>query len=376
MEWYFMLADFLWPLSRKPTQSQMVLKMYFWWPNRFLFRLLSGQFMFLELGAQYSTSLLDPLVFFQMDFGFFTNPSGLLFGPHVDRRAQDWLVFRSTRCSKFIATRKWARPMSCRKRPSKPWPRCHQNDSRFASRVLVLRQFGRLASPSINWDLVYNWDRGRPAKHWNSANTWRGSPPKNIEQRTEMWIWTCRKGLPSKWSTVHCWSHFESPCDDYPHTHLVWATPLVLVMPFALDVHPIKRMPPLAQEVRKVAGTSPLWKPCRPTQRHCDRACELRSHEIRKWTLDRGIITTLTTGSSYKSNGRVENEVGSIKRAIRTLVSAKICTLEQWPLAARHIAERRLRLQLHQQLLRRNSPHLALQATFFTELFRSLLCSL
>ena len=79
---------------------------------------------------------------------------------------------------------------------------------------------------------------------------------------------------------------------------------------------------------------------------HCDRARELCSKEVRKWTLDRGIITTLTTGSSFKSNGRVENEVGSIKRAIRTLVSAKICTLEQWPLAARHIAERRLRLQL------------------------------
>ena len=79
---------------------------------------------------------------------------------------------------------------------------------------------------------------------------------------------------------------------------------------------------------------------------HYDRARELCSKEVRKWTLDRGIITTLTTGSSFKSNGRVENEVGSIKRAIRTLVSAKICTLEQWPLAARHIAERRLRLQL------------------------------
>ena len=79
---------------------------------------------------------------------------------------------------------------------------------------------------------------------------------------------------------------------------------------------------------------------------HCDRARKLCSKEIRQWTLDRGIITILTTGSSFKSNGRVENEVGSIKRAIRTLVSAKICILEQWPLAARHIAERRLRLQL------------------------------
>ena len=79
---------------------------------------------------------------------------------------------------------------------------------------------------------------------------------------------------------------------------------------------------------------------------HCDRARELCSEAIRKWTLDRGIITTLTTGSTFKANGRVENEVGSIKRAVRTLVSAKICPLESWPLAARHVAERRLRLQL------------------------------
>eukprot|EP00435_Cladocopium_sp_Y103_P015831 s130_g3.t3 len=79
---------------------------------------------------------------------------------------------------------------------------------------------------------------------------------------------------------------------------------------------------------------------------HCDKARELTSAPIRRWTLDRGIITTLTTGSSYKSNGRVEAEVGNTKRAIRTLISAKMCPLEFWPLAARHIGERRLRNQL------------------------------
>eukprot|EP00435_Cladocopium_sp_Y103_P018479 s2475_g4.t1 len=79
---------------------------------------------------------------------------------------------------------------------------------------------------------------------------------------------------------------------------------------------------------------------------HCDKARELTSAPVRRWTLDRGIITTLTTGSSYKSNGRVEAEVGNTKRAIRTLVSAKLCPLEFWPLAARHIGERRLRNQL------------------------------
>ena len=39
---------------------------------------------------------------------------------------------------------------------------------------------------------------------------------------------------------------------------------------------------------------------------HCDRARELVAAPVRRWTLDRGIITTLTSGSTYKSNGRVE----------------------------------------------------------------------
>ena len=58
--------------------------------------------------------------------------------------------------------------------------------------------------------------------------------------------------------------------------------------------------------------------------------------------LDRGVITTLTTGSSFKTNGCV----GAIKRAVRTLISAQLCKIDEWPLALRHIGERRLRSQL------------------------------
>ena len=79
---------------------------------------------------------------------------------------------------------------------------------------------------------------------------------------------------------------------------------------------------------------------------HCDRARELTSAVVRRWTLDRGVITTLTTGSSYKTNGRVEAEVGAVKRAVRTLISANLCPLSSWPLALRHVGERRLRSQL------------------------------
>ena len=79
---------------------------------------------------------------------------------------------------------------------------------------------------------------------------------------------------------------------------------------------------------------------------HSDRARELTSAETQAWALDRNILTTMTCGSSYKSNGRCEAEVGVIKKSIRILISSGSCSLTQWPLAARHLGERRLRGQL------------------------------
>jgi hypothetical protein len=54
----------------------------------------------------------------------------------------------------------------------------------------------------------------------------------------------------------------------------------------------------------------------------------------------------MTSGSSFKANGRVEGEMNAVKKSIRTLISAGVSTLQQWPLAARHIGEKRLRAQL------------------------------
>ena len=79
---------------------------------------------------------------------------------------------------------------------------------------------------------------------------------------------------------------------------------------------------------------------------HSDRARELISAPVRRWTLDRGIVTTLTTGGSFKTNGRVEGELGVVKKHIRTVVAATEVGLDKWPLAAIHIGERRLRGQL------------------------------
>eukprot|EP00435_Cladocopium_sp_Y103_P065207 s1247_g27.t1 len=79
---------------------------------------------------------------------------------------------------------------------------------------------------------------------------------------------------------------------------------------------------------------------------HSDRAGELRSKPIRKWTEDRKIYRTYTDGDSFKSNGRAESEIGMIKKQIRTLLKETKFEANLWPLAARHAAERRMRKQL------------------------------
>ena len=79
---------------------------------------------------------------------------------------------------------------------------------------------------------------------------------------------------------------------------------------------------------------------------HSDRAKEFCSEQVKTWATERDVITTMTSGSSFKANGRVEGEMNAVKKSIRTLISAGVSTLQQWPLAARHIGEKRLRAQL------------------------------
>ena len=79
---------------------------------------------------------------------------------------------------------------------------------------------------------------------------------------------------------------------------------------------------------------------------HADRAREFVAAPLRRWTLDRQIIQTFTSGSTYKENGRVEAEVGVIKRAIKTTLVATKTEEKYWPLVARHVGRRRLLQQL------------------------------
>eukprot|EP00438_Fugacium_kawagutii_P019184 Skav219373 [mRNA] locus=scaffold76:661740:669233:+ [translate_table: standard] len=81
---------------------------------------------------------------------------------------------------------------------------------------------------------------------------------------------------------------------------------------------------------------------------HTDRAKEFRSGQMRRWTLDRSIVHTMTAADDWKANGRVENEIQQVKKLVKVLISSNKCELEQWPLAARHASERRLRGQLRE----------------------------
>ena len=79
---------------------------------------------------------------------------------------------------------------------------------------------------------------------------------------------------------------------------------------------------------------------------HSDRAREFTSMAVRRWAQARDIVVTKTSGDNYKANGRCECSLGQIKRATRTVLSAGGHNVNWWPLAAKHVGERKLRSQL------------------------------
>ena len=79
---------------------------------------------------------------------------------------------------------------------------------------------------------------------------------------------------------------------------------------------------------------------------HKDRARELMAAQAKHWAEDRNIVKTTVPGDAFKENGRVEAEIGVLKRATRTLLKAGGEPATTWPMALRHAGERRLRRQL------------------------------
>ena len=79
---------------------------------------------------------------------------------------------------------------------------------------------------------------------------------------------------------------------------------------------------------------------------HCDRARELIGKDVKKWCQDRDILMTCTSGSSFKENGRAESEINLVKQGVRRVLKETGTSVKYWPLAARHVGERRCRQQL------------------------------
>ena len=83
-----------------------------------------------------------------------------------------------------------------------------------------------------------------------------------------------------------------------------------------------------------------------PRRVHSDRAREMSNRVAMRWFTDRGIIRTFTSGADFKANGRAEAEIGMIRRGINVIMKASKDSEKHWPLMARHIGERRGRMQL------------------------------
>lgn len=109
-----------------------------------------------------------------------------------------------------------------------------------------------------------------------------------------------------------------------------------------------RTVPKVLEAIARIYSRLRRWG-CPVYRLHGDKAKELVAHQIHRWATDRGIVVTHTSGDSYKSNGRCEQEVGTVKRMTRIIMRGVDWgedTKRLWPALARHCGERRLRTQL------------------------------
>ena len=79
---------------------------------------------------------------------------------------------------------------------------------------------------------------------------------------------------------------------------------------------------------------------------HSDKARELGSGTVRQWAATKGMVQTVTSGDDPPSNGRVESEIGQLKRRLRVTLASSGAETAMWPTALRHAAQERLHAQL------------------------------
>ena len=75
---------------------------------------------------------------------------------------------------------------------------------------------------------------------------------------------------------------------------------------------------------------------------HSDRARELRVEPLRRWLLERGVLSTYTEGQAPQANGRAEAAVKWIKTSVKKLLEASGLGKENWAMAANYAVQERL----------------------------------
>ena len=79
---------------------------------------------------------------------------------------------------------------------------------------------------------------------------------------------------------------------------------------------------------------------------HTDRATPFLTSKMARWCEQKELVQTMTGGDDGAGNGRVEAEIGQLKRRLRATLTQSGLPQSFWPCCARHIAEARLRQQL------------------------------
>ena len=79
---------------------------------------------------------------------------------------------------------------------------------------------------------------------------------------------------------------------------------------------------------------------------HTDREKSFLSKPFQRWCSNHSLYQSMTSGDDGPANGRVEAEVGQIKRRLRVLMATSKLELQDWPGVARWAGEERLRKQL------------------------------
>ena len=79
---------------------------------------------------------------------------------------------------------------------------------------------------------------------------------------------------------------------------------------------------------------------------HTDRATTFLTSKMARWCEQKELVQSMTGGDDGPGNGRVEAEIGQLKRRLRATLAQSGLPQEFWPCCARHVGEARLRQQL------------------------------